>query len=61
MNIISNFQLPLPSNWEDFEDLCFKIWKRIWNDDYAQKNGRKGQEQRGVDFYGNPNKSYVRK
>lgn len=56
MNTISNFQLPPPSNWEEFEDLCFNVWKRIWNDDYALKHGRKGQTQHGIDFYGNPNK-----
>ena len=55
MNSISNLQLPPPSNWEDFEDLCFSIWKRIWKDDAAKKYGRKGQEQDGVDFYGMPN------
>jgi len=56
MNSISNFQLSPLSNWEDFEDLCFNIWKRIWNDDTAQKSGRKGQKQNGVDFYGRSNK-----
>jgi len=57
MNSISNLQFPPPSNWEDFEDLCFNVWKRIWKDDDAQRNGRKGQVQKGVDFYGNPNKN----
>jgi tetratricopeptide (TPR) repeat protein len=31
------------------------LWRRIWKDPNAQKNGRRGQEQHGVDVYGQPN------
>ena len=47
-------QLPPPRNWQDFEDLCFDLFKRIWNDPYARPNGRSGQPQAGVDIYGQP-------
>lgn len=39
-----------PESWESFEDL----WRRIWNDPGAQKNGRQGQPQHGVDVFGRP-------
>jgi tetratricopeptide (TPR) repeat protein len=56
MNSFSNYQIPPLAKWAVFEDLCLSIWKRIWNDDTAQKYGRKGQKQNGVDLFGRPNK-----
>lgn len=35
-----------------FESLCLDLWKEIWNDPGAQKNGRSGQPQAGVDVFG---------
>lgn len=46
--------LPTPKNWQDFEDLCYKLWKDFWADPNAHKNGRMGQEQKGVDVFGMP-------
>lgn len=43
-----------PSNWQDFETLCKKLWGEIWNCPEIQKNGRQGQEQSGVDVFGMP-------
>ncbi|RCW89832.1 hypothetical protein [Winogradskyella arenosi] len=43
-----------PSNWQDFETLCKKLWGEIWNCPEIQKNGRLGQEQNGVDVFGIP-------
>ena len=51
----SNTQLPPPSNWEDFEYLCWLLWRAEWADQSTQKHGRKGQPQHGVDVYGRPN------
>lgn len=51
---ISNAQIPPPKNWEEFEDICFDLWKSIWKDPNSHKNGRKGQPQAGVDIYGQP-------
>lgn len=50
-----------PANWEDFEDLCFHLWKNIWGDNASHPNGRRGQRQNGVDIYGRPafNESYT--
>lgn len=53
---MNRHQWPAPSNWEEFEDLCLDLWKRIWQDPYAEKNGRKGQAQNGVDVFGRPNR-----
>lgn len=43
-----------PSNWQDFENLCRRLWGEIWNCPEIQKNGRLGQEQFGVDVFGIP-------
>ncbi|MCB9333474.1 MAG: hypothetical protein H6574_20640 [Lewinellaceae bacterium] len=43
-----------PSNWQDFETLCKKLWGEIWNCPEIKKNGRNGQSQNGVDIYGIP-------
>ena len=45
-------QIPPPKSWETFEDLCLELFKAIWSDPLAQKNGRRGQPQRGVDVFG---------
>jgi hypothetical protein len=50
----TNTQLPPPENWQDFETLCWDIWKRVWRDPNTQKNGRTGQPQNGVDIFGRP-------
>lgn len=49
-----NVQLPPPKNWQDFEDLCHRLWMSIWGDPTAHKHGRQGQSQHGVDVYGMP-------
>lgn len=43
-----------PAHWQDFEDLCKKLWGEIWNHPEIQKNGRLGQNQSGVDIFGIP-------
>ena len=50
-----NKQIPPPSSWTIFEDLCLSLFKTIWNDPHAQKNGRAGQSQQGVDVWGSYN------
>ncbi|AMP06441.1 ATP-binding protein [Collimonas pratensis] len=51
-------QIPPPKSWIAFEDLCHSLFKAIWNDPLAQKNGRSGQAQNGVDIYGSPGGDY---
>lgn len=51
-----NFRLPIPRNWQDFEDICYSLWKDIWLDPNTQKHGRMGQNQAGVDIFGRPAK-----
>ncbi|WP_339496051.1 hypothetical protein [Pseudomonas sp. RA_105y_Pfl2_P56] len=41
-----------PAYWQDFERLTLDIAKSKWKDDYAERNGRQGQAQAGVDVYG---------
>lgn len=52
MHPISSFQHPPPANETDFENLCLALWKALWNDPSAQKVGRRGQAQHGVDVVG---------
>ena len=47
-------QIAPPKGWDDFEDLCLALFKHVWNDPLAQKNGRRGQRQDGVDIFGSP-------
>ena len=45
-------QISPPKEWGIFEDLCHALFKRVWRDSLAQKNGRRGQAQHGVDIFG---------
>jgi hypothetical protein len=47
-------QIAAPKSWNIFEDLCHALFRAEWADVYAQKNGRTGQPQHGVDVYGTP-------
>lgn len=47
-------QISPPKDWGRFEDLCRALFGAVWGDLYAQKNGRTGQPQHGVDIWGNP-------
>lgn len=53
-------QISPPKSWETFEDLCHALFKVVWNDPTAQKNGRSGQPQHGVDVFGGRNGDRVR-
>ncbi|RYZ89657.1 MAG: hypothetical protein EOP04_06240 [Proteobacteria bacterium] len=50
----SSKTLRRPTNWQDFESLCKKLWGEIWDCAEIKKNGRSGQNQHGVDVYGIP-------
>jgi len=41
-----------PNEPSAFESLCLDLWREIWGDPGALKNGRSGQPQAGVDVYG---------
>src|ERR1035441_4722315 len=41
-----------PNDATAFESLCQDLWKDIWQDPGALKNGRRGQKQDGVDIFG---------
>ena len=43
-----------PRYWGAFEDLCLDLYREVWRDPSAQKNGRGGQAQAGTDVYGQP-------
>ncbi len=43
-----------PKDAESFEMLCCDLWKVIWDDPNAQRVGRRGQSQNGVDIVGQP-------
>lgn len=46
--------LPRPRSWDEFEDICADVLKRVWKDPYVVRHGRSGQRQHGVDIFGCP-------
>lgn len=32
-------KLPRPKSWDEFEDICADVLKRIWVDPYIVRNG----------------------
>jgi len=53
----STSDLPKPKSWGEFEDITWEIYKRKWHDNHAQRYGRSGQKQNGIDIYGRQNSS----
>lgn len=53
----STSDLPKPKSWNEFEDIVWEIYTRRWQDPYAQRYGRSGQAQHGVDIYGQESSS----
>ncbi|MEH2425194.1 MAG: restriction endonuclease [Nostoc sp.] len=53
----STSDLPIPKFWDEFEDIVWEIYTRQWQDPYAQRYGRNGQAQNGIDIYGQQNGS----
>jgi tetratricopeptide (TPR) repeat protein len=51
--------LPPPNNSVVFESLCLDLWKELWRYPNAQKNGRSGQPQAGVDVFGQQHEQWV--
>jgi hypothetical protein len=45
-------QIAAPRYWQKFEDVCLSIFRNVWEDPTAQKNGRSGQRQHGTDISG---------
>jgi tetratricopeptide (TPR) repeat protein len=45
-------QIAPPKAWGEFEDLCLALFRAEWQDSAAQKNGRQGQADAGVDVFG---------
>lgn len=52
MTTLQSRALPPPTNWQDFERLCFDLFARFWKTSDASFNGRTGQPQAGVDVWG---------
>lgn len=54
MPTIPQGELPRPKSWDEFEDIVWDLYARAWDDPNAQRCGRSGQAQQGVDIYGQP-------
>ncbi|SFF03357.1 hypothetical protein SAMN05428977_10446 [Nitrosomonas sp. Nm166] len=52
MHIIPN-EIPHPKNEADFEKMCAQIYGVVFQDSRPKINGRKGQEQYGIDVFVN--------
>lgn len=50
----TTIDLPIPTSWDEFENICADLLKCLWSDPYVVRNGRLGQRQHGVDIYGRP-------
>jgi hypothetical protein len=50
----STANLPIPKDWNEFEDICADLFSKEWGDRNATRNGRQGQRQNGVDISGSP-------
>src|SRR5687767_254127 len=51
---IDQLQLLPPSKCEDLENLVNDLMRAEWRDFHAQRHGRQGQAQQGVDVFGRP-------
>lgn len=47
---LTGFEIPPPRSWQAFEALCHDLFSREWNVDDANRIGRNGQRQNGVDI-----------
>ena len=54
MPTLTGIDLPPPGSWDEFEDIVWELHRRAWNDPHAQRIGRSGQAQHGVDVAGQP-------
>ena len=51
---------PPPDDPAAFESLCLDLWSEVWGPDSgAQKNGRSGQLQAGVDVFGRNGSAWI--
>lgn len=57
MSTFSTKAIAPPSTWQEFEQICCDVWAEELNDPTTQLNGRGGQLQNGVDFYGRQNQT----
>ena len=55
MPTTSTVNIPPPASWDELEIIVWDLFRHIWKDPYAARNGRIGQRQHGVDVYGCPN------
>jgi tetratricopeptide (TPR) repeat protein len=51
---IAQTELYPQKSWDEFEDIVWDLYSRVWGDPDAQRYGRMGQAQQGVDIYGRP-------
>lgn len=54
MSQFQTLQWPPPKHWQTWENLLLSLFRAQWGDPTAQKNGRSGQAQGGVDIFGKP-------
>ena len=54
MPTIAESELPRPKSWDEFENIVWDIYTRLWQTPHADRYGRAGQPQHGVDVYGQP-------
>jgi tetratricopeptide (TPR) repeat protein len=54
MLTINDIQFPPPKSWDTLEAMLRDLLRAEWQDFHAQRYGRRGQSQQGVDVFGRP-------
>lgn len=52
MSLLAATQIPKPADEQAFERASVVLWRCLLDDPAAQRNGRRGQGQKGVDLFG---------
>ncbi len=52
MPTLSSMIIPPPKSWEEFEEITLSALQIKWGSPNLTRNGRQGQEQNGVDIFG---------
>lgn len=52
MPTLDDARFPVPDSWSEFENICKSAFSQRWSNPNLTRHGRQGQEQHGVDIYG---------
>lgn len=53
MPTVAHASFPVPKSWDEFENICRDSFGARWGNPNLARHGRQGQNQDGIDIYGN--------